>query len=788
MNKLTTFRLSKEHVEIIDGELVKTAAVKLPDGVKYDPDFFYMRVRAVSAGESYGPNKNGDFFQREELKKSYKTFLNAHTFKNHENKDVANAIGDVLSAEWDDKMDAVILFIRIDRRLAPTIVRGFEKGYMTDVSMGCRIEYSLCSICGNKAKVRSEYCTHINNMRRKVFDDGDRVYEINIGPKFHDISAVLNGAEKVAKVTGLYIAGDKVAFGMEKAFEKVASIQETIEREPVSMANIESIITDNIEIPFEKVASAKGRKTNIQKIAEIKKEIQGRITGIAKGEHIKERLEGAEDLRNIVKLLYTKYWDKEKCSRIADYIKDIAFRKKTPVKIAFNEFLKVLDFAGIELSPLEFSDIYHSVIQIPTGDMRGIEYPEVSENFIEDVDKNVDMNDIDVSVPSAFDVVSNLLNHSNLLSSKIEGSRPLSKIKVIVMKLKSDDNVPLDTSIQDDMMDFISPMMADRSAHRRFIVKRITSLPEESYDNRAHFMPALLPRDTMSTKAEIIKKALPMLLYSVYQGDRVRRFNNGELDFGLNKFASYIEGDKFENILGSAIEKTAILGKGYTARKALVYGLPLTFGYSALQRSRIRNNENVSGLNRYIAENPANAYVLQALGGPALAKSLKAGLKKAKVKAEDISSRYYMGPKEASEKLYFEDMFKEASIDSKLLQKYTFSQVAMLKLAHIYLEQEREDLAENVLCKEKLSSSDLDAYLQICKDSIKIEFERELEKTAGALKDVALGALGGATFNKSGTSFLASAPAHIIDAAALTWLAKKLSEPKKEKEKPDKKS
>jgi hypothetical protein len=103
----------------------------------------------------------------------------------------------------------------------------------------------------------------------------------------------------------------------------------------------------------------------------------------------------------------------------------------------------------------------------------------------------------------------------------------------------------------------------------------------------------------------------------------------------------------------------------------------------------------------------------------------------------------------------------------------------------LFRSEGREDLHELVLGKGKLASSDFDAYLQICKDSIKIEFEKDIQKTAGALKDILLGAAGGAAFNKGGTSFLASAPAHIIDAAALTWLAKKLSEPKNAKVNPN---
>lgn len=785
MNKFTTFSLEREAIEIIHGDFIKMAAVKLPDGVSYDPDFFYMKVRAVSAGERYGSNKNGDYFPEEELKKGYKTFLTSKAFKNHENKDVANAIGDVLSAEWDDKMKAVILFIRIDRKIAPNIVRGFEKGYMTDVSMGCRIDYSKCSICGNKAKVRSEYCTHINNMRHKVFDDGQKVFEINIGPKFHDISAVLNGAEKVAKVVGLYISGDKVAYSMESAFEKAASMREVFEKvasEEGNQKNQVITLTESlfdIDIPFEKCASSRPRKTDIQKIAELKKEIQGKITGLAKGEVIKERFEKAGDLRNVIRLLYTKYWDKSKCNAIANYIKDAAHRRKVPLRTAFNEFLQVLDFAGIELSPLEFSDIYKSTVGIASPDTRGLNYPDTDDNFIDSVDENIISNDIGDSVPSAFDTVKELIDQSDEVASRINGGRPLTKIKILIAKNKNKNSYS-DDSLQEDMMNFVSPLMPDRSFHRKFLIARLAALPSEASDNRAHFMPALLPRESMAPRSDIIRQVLPMLLYSLYQGDRVRRFNNGDLDYGLNKFASYIEGAKFENILESSITKNAsALGKGYTTRKALLYGLPLTFGYSALQRSRIRNNENVSGLNRYIAENPSNAYVLQAMGGPAIAKGIKSSLKKGKSKLHDVSDKYHVGPKEASESVYFEDMFKEASIDSPLFKKYNFREANMLKLAHLYLEREREDLAEETLAKEALSFADLDEYLQICKDSIKIEFEKEIQKTAGALKEIVLGALGGATFNKAGTSFLASAPAHIIDAAALTWLAKKVLDPKK---------
>lgn len=171
---------------------------------KYDPESFYVRVRSISAGEYFGSNRNADYFQEAELIKAYPTFLDAHVFKNHENKDVANAIGSIISSVWNDAMKCIELILRIDRELAPTIVRGFEKGYTTDVSMGCRVSYTVCSICGNKAKTRAEFCDHVKTMRNKVNPDGSKVFEYNYGPRFHDLSVVLNGADRTAKVLQIY--------------------------------------------------------------------------------------------------------------------------------------------------------------------------------------------------------------------------------------------------------------------------------------------------------------------------------------------------------------------------------------------------------------------------------------------------------------------------------------------------------------------------------------------------------------------------------------------------------
>jgi len=199
--KRTTFRLIGE-ARTLD----KTAAVAA--GVDYDAllrnvpngdDYLVLLVRAVSAGEYWGPNVNHDYFEEAELIRAHETFLTAHVFKNHENKDVAKAIGPVFSAVYDTNGHCVILALGVDRAQAPEIVRGIERGYITDVSMGCKVSHVKCSCCGTIAYKPDQRCEHLNTMKGQIVE-GKLVYEINYGVVFHDISIVLNGADKTAKL------------------------------------------------------------------------------------------------------------------------------------------------------------------------------------------------------------------------------------------------------------------------------------------------------------------------------------------------------------------------------------------------------------------------------------------------------------------------------------------------------------------------------------------------------------------------------------------------------------
>ena len=155
-------------------------------------DCLWLRVKAIEAD---APNDNGDYFSREEIIKSYKSFEGVPVFTNHENSKVENAKGKVVKAEWDDVEGAVYCTMFIDKEANSPLCRAIEEGYVTDVSMGTQVDYSTCSVCENKAVTADSYCEHIRSMKGRSVE-GKKVFEKNYGLKFIELSVVTDGACK----------------------------------------------------------------------------------------------------------------------------------------------------------------------------------------------------------------------------------------------------------------------------------------------------------------------------------------------------------------------------------------------------------------------------------------------------------------------------------------------------------------------------------------------------------------------------------------------------------------
>lgn len=173
------------------------------------PGHRLLLLHGMGSSEYWGKNANGDAFSEYyDGKKNlieddpstdfgYHTFAkSAHVFRDHKNHDPRLTIGGrVKLAAWNDRLHRVELVVPISEKLAPDVVRAIDRDDKIACSMGCKVAYDVCSICGNKAKHRGEYCKHAAYQMGEILDDGRQVYVDNPQPKFFDISILGEGGQ-----------------------------------------------------------------------------------------------------------------------------------------------------------------------------------------------------------------------------------------------------------------------------------------------------------------------------------------------------------------------------------------------------------------------------------------------------------------------------------------------------------------------------------------------------------------------------------------------------------------
>ena len=137
---------------------VSSEALDYIKNVKPEDGRTTILVLAMTAGEWYGPNRNGDAWpelplqvgptkitEDQVLPKHYKSFeTDANIFKHHVNKDPEKRIGDVLKAFYNWPMHRVELLLSLLNDKAQDIVERIEKGEFPAVSMGCKVRHDVC--------------------------------------------------------------------------------------------------------------------------------------------------------------------------------------------------------------------------------------------------------------------------------------------------------------------------------------------------------------------------------------------------------------------------------------------------------------------------------------------------------------------------------------------------------------------------------------------------------------------------------------------------------------------
>lgn len=189
----------------------KTGAVEV-DGKRVNRKTAAYRVKAEC--DKY-INNNHDCWSRAVLLKSYPTFIGENSFLEHVQKPELSK-GKVLDAVARDLGDTVYIDLLIandwkHKELCDRIV----SGEMNTLSMGCVIDGSTCTKCGNWAADETEMCDHILYEKGNYFHDergvrrriaelcGDESISPTGGNRFNDASWVETPAFEGARARGV---------------------------------------------------------------------------------------------------------------------------------------------------------------------------------------------------------------------------------------------------------------------------------------------------------------------------------------------------------------------------------------------------------------------------------------------------------------------------------------------------------------------------------------------------------------------------------------------------------
>ena len=200
----------------------KQTVAKAKKALKLSQDFIYVRTRAIGSLEKWGPNQNGDGFPIKELQASYNSFVGKGNFIDHKSDDISKIRGLIVDAFMNNEDHCVECLIAVDKVSHPQLARDIDTGVVNSVSMGTRVGWSECSVCGNIARTENDYCSHIKGykgMKVGMFTNNEKhkfgmwpVHEVNHELEFIELSWVAVPAFREANV-----------------LERIASLKQTVE-------------------------------------------------------------------------------------------------------------------------------------------------------------------------------------------------------------------------------------------------------------------------------------------------------------------------------------------------------------------------------------------------------------------------------------------------------------------------------------------------------------------------------------------------------------------------------
>jgi len=154
-------RNKKNSLKVISNFHRSAAGVEIPLDTK---NYFYLRNWAVSSYEDWGLNHNADGWRDKVLQSDYNSFDGAWVCLDHIAQKSSDSIGSVLSPVYTpEKYVETVMAVSREKadRKHPFLEKDIQEGRITDTSMGCVAQYSVCTVCGNKTANEDDYCDHL---------------------------------------------------------------------------------------------------------------------------------------------------------------------------------------------------------------------------------------------------------------------------------------------------------------------------------------------------------------------------------------------------------------------------------------------------------------------------------------------------------------------------------------------------------------------------------------------------------------------------------------------------
>jgi hypothetical protein len=147
----------------------------------------------------------------------------------------------VVASAYNDKAYRIEVFVHADRNKASKYLNEIDLKGTYPFSMAALVPWDECTVCKHKRWFNpSGYaCDHVKDMLSVVLPDGTAVGTLNWLPRFHDISFVPRGADRIAYDLGLYMPNEKAASSVHMgSLERAARMGMQLIAEPGKQAQL----------------------------------------------------------------------------------------------------------------------------------------------------------------------------------------------------------------------------------------------------------------------------------------------------------------------------------------------------------------------------------------------------------------------------------------------------------------------------------------------------------------------------------------------------------------------